>query len=170
MSNEEQVTDEDFYKALVSEDEMGQVIRAHIHIEYQLNELLKLFIPYYEKLEKMENKLEFSQKVHLACALGLKYEALSPLLAIGKLRNDFAHKLSTTLDQGRAKNLYKTLSKNEKEITHKSYIKITRTFSERRMCEFKKLEPADLFVLIAVVMRQMLKAFRMEIEKKVFDQ
>jgi len=170
MSDEEQVTDEAFYKALQSEDEMGQVIRAHIHIEYQLNELLKLLIPDYEILEKMENKLEFFQKAHLACALGLKNEALSPLLAIGRLRNNFAHKLNTTLNHDRAKNLYETLSKNEKEITQQSFISTNKKMPDGKKYEFKNLEPADLFVLIAVCMRQLLKAARIEIEKEVSNQ
>jgi len=170
MSDEEQVTDEDFYKALQSEDELGKVLRAHMHIEYQLNELLKLLIPDYEILEKMENKLEYFQKAHLACALRLKNEALSPLLAIGRLRNIFAHKLNTTLDHGRAKNLYETLSKNEKKVTQLAFRSMNKKMPDEGKFEFKNLEPADLFVLIAVCMRQMLMARRIEIEKDISNQ
>lgn len=166
MSDEEQVTDEDFYKALLSEDELGKVIRTHKHIEYQLKEVLKLLIPDYKILEKMKNKLEYSQRVHLACALGLKNEALSPLLAIGTLRNEFAHQLTPTLNQSRVKDLYKTLSKTEKEVTQQSLISTNKNMPDGKKYEFKKLEPADLFVLIAICLRQLLKAGRIEIEKE----
>ena len=118
----------------------------------------------------MENKLEYFQKAHLACALGLKNEALSPLLAIGRIRNNFAHKLNTTLDLDRVKSLYKTLSKTEKEITQQSLISTNKKMPNGKKLEFKNLEPADLFVLIAVCMRQMLMAGRIEIEKDISNQ
>jgi hypothetical protein len=68
------------------------------------------------------------------------------------------------------KSLYKTLSKNEKKVTQQSLNSTNKKMPNGKKFEFENLEPADLFVLIAVCMRQMLMAGRIEIEKEVSNQ
>ena len=62
-------TIDDFMEVLNGEDELGAVIRAHIHIEALLLELLRLLVKDEGALRKLN--LEFSQSVDLAIALGL---------------------------------------------------------------------------------------------------
>ena len=46
MIDQENTAEDAFLKDLRGEDELGMVIRAHIHIEHPLNELLNMVMPY----------------------------------------------------------------------------------------------------------------------------
>ena len=72
MSNEADPSEHGFVGALFGEDELGVVVRAHIHIEAKLLELLELMVADPKHLERMD--LDFGQRVNLAVALGLKPE------------------------------------------------------------------------------------------------
>ncbi|PLX33590.1 MAG: hypothetical protein C0605_16085 [Hyphomicrobiales bacterium] len=85
-----------FYKLLMGEDELGVVIRSHIFVESVLDELLDQLIPYSRHLSSMN--LSYHQKITLAVAMGLHEELQESLKALGKLRNDFAHKMDMQLD------------------------------------------------------------------------
>lgn len=71
--------DKEFQAALEGDDQLGMVIRAHIHIEAGLNDVLDVLLVSPKHVEKMN--LDFSQKVMLATALGLRPRYQSPLLA-----------------------------------------------------------------------------------------
>jgi len=73
---------DEFIQSLQAEDELGLVVRAHIHIEAKLIDLLSLLAEA-KALEKMG--LDYFQRVHLAVALGLKEEHSKGLLALGTL-------------------------------------------------------------------------------------
>jgi hypothetical protein len=94
--------------ALESEDDLGKVVRGHIHIEHELQQIIFFAAPNPDQLKAFERQ-EFSEKVRLALVLGLKSDLASPLNAAGNLRNKFAHQLDTTLNQEMAKNLVATL-------------------------------------------------------------
>lgn len=85
--------DDVFYLALYAEDELGVVIRAQIHIESSVNDFIE------KKISNLKTirQLRFSQRVELACELGLGADIKQPLKKLGDLRNDFAHKLDTKL-------------------------------------------------------------------------
>jgi len=142
-----------FIEALSGEDELGVVVRAHIHVEAILQQLLDLFVSNPKHLEKMD--LDFAQRVHLAVAIGLKEEYASPLLSLGTLRNAFAHRLDTTLTEGRVNNLYDTLSGNAKTKVHAAYER-TKQQMNRTGPSFSKLGPKERFILISVVLRAVL--------------
>jgi len=73
--------DQQFQHALQGEDELGVVVRAHIHVEAALNALIETVSSNPNYIDKMD--LEYSQKVRLAVALGLLPQYESPLLALG---------------------------------------------------------------------------------------
>ena len=106
MIDQANTAEDAFLKALQGEDELGMVIRAHIHIEHHLNELLNMVIPYPGYLKAMQ--LDYAGKVNLAGATGLRPDIVSPLLALGKLRNQMAHRLGTKITKSRERNFYKT--------------------------------------------------------------
>jgi hypothetical protein len=100
--------------ALTKEDDLGTVVRAHIHIEHELHDFIFFAAPARDHL-KSTDKMEFSEKVTLALVLGLKSNLKPSLNAAGNLRNDFAHKLDMNLGEDRLKNLIATLSPDSKQ-------------------------------------------------------
>jgi hypothetical protein len=93
--------------AVVDQDTLGAVLKGHIHIEHELEEVLTFAAsaPVHLKISSME----FSEKVQLALVLGLNDKLKSPLNALGKLRNKFAHTLDFTLGEEEINNLVATL-------------------------------------------------------------
>lgn len=153
MQNQEDA----FIKVLMGEDELGVVVRAHIHIEARINELLEKMAAHPEYIRKMN--LDYEQLVNLAVALGLKSESARPLKALGTLRNIFAHRLDTSLTKDRVDSLYKTLSTEDKQIAQWVYERTNVQLSMKDApTSLRGLRPKDKFVLIAVAMRAMLLA------------
>ena len=98
---------------LQRQDDLGAIVRAHIHIEHELNDFIYFAAPSPAHVKSME--LDFSKTVRLALVLGLNPNLQSPLNAAGKLRNDFAHRLDMKLGEERMKTLAKTLAPEAKQ-------------------------------------------------------
>ena len=150
-----QSDEDEFQAALQGEDELGLVVRAHIYIEASLNEFLEELSVSIKHIEKM--KLEYSQKVSLAVALGLPPQYESPLLAIGTLRNNFAHKTGTKLTKDRVDNLYASLSSEDKHIVQVAHNRTREQVkTHTKLPTFSKIPPKSQFILIAVSLRALL--------------
>ena len=145
--------DAKFLESLQGEDELGVVLRSHIHIDATLIEFLSVFADT-KALDKMN--LEFSQRVHLAVALGLREEHAKSLLAVGKLRNDFAHQLNTSLTESRIRNLYAALCTSEKTAVQEAYRKTESQLKQHSGKRFQDISAKDQFILIAVAIQSML--------------
>jgi hypothetical protein len=163
MPDDQELTDDEFHDALQQEDQMGLVIRTHLFIEYELNKLLELIIPGKKQLKAMG--LDYFQRANLLCAIAIDDIYLSPLLSLGKIRNEFAHKPNMKLTKGRERNLYESLSPKDKKIVQKVFKSSNESMPPNKRLNFKKLESPDLFILIAVALRAMLISGRREIEK-----
>ena len=148
-----QAFDDAFFKALQSEDELGLVVRAHIHVEAKLSEFLGLLADP-ASLDKMD--LDYSKRVHLAVALGLKHEHAKGLHALGTIRNAFAHRLDSTLSDDRVTNLYKALGPTEKETVQQAYERTETQMKQHEGRKFSDLSPKARFILIAVALRAVL--------------
>lgn len=146
--------DTEFIQVLTGEDELGIVIRAHTHIEASLNELLELMVPYPKFIDEMN--LPYAQKARLACALGVKKQHLPPLLVMGKLRNTFAHSLNAKLTKERVDELYNCLSKDDRTVVHMSYERTKTQMLRERGPDFRKLDPRDQFILMAVSLKALI--------------
>ena len=94
--------------ALRAEDELGKVVRAHIHIEQQLNMLLRLLVK--EPKYLVGAGLTYAKKVDLAAALGMDLQLYSPLKRLGKIRNDFSHEPDHSLTEKDVDTFYDCLS------------------------------------------------------------
>jgi hypothetical protein len=79
-------------EVLRAEDDLGKIVRAHIHIEHELQEVLFLAAPNPTQLKPFD-RMEYSEKVQLALVLGLNAELKPALNATGNLRNKFSHRL-----------------------------------------------------------------------------
>ncbi len=99
---------------LKNEDDLGKVVRAHIHIEHELQDFIFFAAPVPDQLKSFES-IEFTEKVQLALLLGLSPDSKSALNATGRLRNKFAHRLDMRIGEEEAKNLIATLSPSAKQ-------------------------------------------------------
>jgi hypothetical protein len=139
---------------LQGEDELGTVIRGHIHVEAQILRLLEVLVPYPEHLKKV--KLDYAQKVQLTVAMGLKPEQAASLNMLGSIRNRFAHKLERNLTKSDADNLYKSLEAEAKTLVQEAFELTNNQLSSDKSTKFKHLSPRDQFVLIVIALQQML--------------
>lgn len=137
-------------KDLFREDEIGAVIRAHIRLESILIKLVESLITSPKHLNRLN--LDYDSYVNLALALGLD-EDLGPVLhAMGKLRNNFAHKLDTKLDSGVVNNLYQALSNREKQQLQTSFSQMRNENEDlKKVSKISELSPGDQFKIIAVI-------------------
>src|ERR1700736_5708404 len=90
--------------ALQRADDLGKVVRAHLHIEHELSDFIYFAAPNPTEVKEFE-KTEFSQRVKLALLLGLDPQLKSGLNAAAKLRNKFAHRLETKVGKEEVRNL-----------------------------------------------------------------
>jgi hypothetical protein len=151
-----------FFKVVRGEDELGVVVRSHIYVESALVYLLKQLVVDGAYLEKLN--LDYAQRVNLAVALGLKPEHAPPLLALGTIRNAFAHRLNTKLTKDRVDNLYKQFSSADKEILHAIFKRISSNGQLHGVSSLRSLPPKDQFALLAVALRAWLLTATLEIE------
>jgi len=84
-------TEQLFYDDLAREDDLGLVVKAHLHIEHQLAEFIASFMDSSENCDW--SRVGYAAKLELALGLGLPRHLRKPLEAVGKLRNSFAHNL-----------------------------------------------------------------------------
>ena len=144
-----QLTDEMFHEALGAEDELGSVIRVHLHVEYYIDEILSKLVYDTDYLPPL--KLDYSDKVNLICALGVNPKFKTVLIALGSMRNKFAHKPFHKINKSEVNNLYKTLSSTDKEIFQSKYKKLIESHNTK---PYKELDPKDKFILIAIIVRR----------------
>jgi hypothetical protein len=103
-----------FLNSLLTQDDLGLVVRAHLHIEHELREFIISAAPSPGQVKATE--LDFDSTVRLALVLGLDSELKPALNAIGNLRNKFAHRLNMTLGEMLSKNLSETLTSRSLSI------------------------------------------------------
>ncbi|WP_104040651.1 hypothetical protein [Vibrio hyugaensis] len=147
--------DKDFQNALHHEDDLGAVIRVHLHLETYVNKIIDLLVYSPEDLKPIG--LDYFGKVHLIIALGADPQSLKVLLALGRMRNKFAHDLNYKLDRSNVKNLYETLSSDLKEMLQSSHNKARNRSEFQSVDKFEKLSPKSQFILISVFVKIMLE-------------
>ena len=134
----------DFYQSLISEDELGVVIRAHIYVESSINDFIENSVPSPEKLPR----LTYEAKLRLACALGMDEDHFQALKLLGDIRNQFGHNLSAHLSDQKVNELFSKLPESAQTAVMASYAK-TRD-DHPGAPDFQKLSPKDRFVFLSV--------------------
>jgi hypothetical protein len=145
-----------FVSALLAEDELGAVVRSHIYVESRLNEYLDLVTSRPEHLAEIG--LRFRQKVQLACALGFDPDFLKPLVALGELRNKFAHKLNTSLTDTLVDRLYAALPPVGKQAVDASFSRTRAQLKTEGNAKLANLPPRDRFILITLTLERVVFA------------
>jgi len=108
-----------FTDALNSEDDLGMVVRAHIHIEHELREFVTSAAPRPDQVKEMN----FDGTIRLALVLGLDATLKPALNAIGNLRNKFSHRLGMKLGSQEVNDLFAALSPQDKKMVQEIYKK-----------------------------------------------
>ena len=119
VSNEQDARLATFIDALNSEDDLGMVVRAHIHIEHELRDFVTSAAPRPDQV-KFPN---FDGTLRLALVLGLDARLKPALNAVGKLRNKFSHRLGMKLGSQEVNDLFATLSPQHKKMMQEIYKK-----------------------------------------------
>ena len=154
--------DEEFSRHLTAEDELGVIIRAHIHVEASLNEIVVALVPFPDDLPR----LNYEPKLKLACALGLKQDRFQPLKRLGDLRNSFGHRLDATLSDSKVNELYGALCTEDKDLIAAAYKMTNDQRGDSNPPAFDTLPAKDRFVLIAVMLKAFLVAAAHEAREK----
>ena len=149
-----------FYQDLQREDEVGLVLLGHIHIEHQLIELISAVLPYPERCDWQ--KVNYATEVSFAHSCGLPERMRDPLTRIGKLRNEFAHKLDASLSKKSVMALYNGLPDLNRKTLRDSF----EVMGFGRFPGPARLLPRDLLVLVLLNVRQALKAGVLAINRR----
>jgi hypothetical protein len=148
-----------FDKDLAREDDLGSVIRAHIHIESELNTIVETLAPGKEHLRRLG--LDFDQTVTLALVLGFDPTWAPALRALGNLRNKFAHQLHTCLDAPVVNSLYESLSPEGKSCVQATFAALKKDNELLKPASrFVDLDSKGRFQLIAIAIRSGLHAWQ----------
>jgi len=145
----------EFSKRLTEEDELGSVIRAHLHIEFHIDELIAATAPNPDAVQRLN--LDYSGKIGLLSILGYNEKLTKPLQNIGDLRNKFAHRLDFKITKDRMRSLYETLDTQGQQIVHHAYDNTRKNSltSARHPKKMWSLVPKDIFSLLASAIRVM---------------
>ena len=141
-------TDDQFFDSLRGEDELGAVVRAHIHIEARLNQVVEALTPHPKHLPN----LRYEQRLRLAVALGLNDQILAPLKILGDIRNEFGHRLDTKLTQGMVDKLFKSFAPDDSEVVRSAYQTTQSQLPTVTIPPFEKAGARTQFVMIAVAL------------------
>jgi hypothetical protein len=145
---------------LLGEDDLGAVIRVHIRLEQLIGQFVVNLSPHPEHLKRL--KLDYDGLVSLALVLGLKEQWGAPFRALGKLRNDFAHKPDMELTKEAVSNLYKSLGPGDKKRVQNCYIKLRDEYKLAGEAKrYAELSPSDQFKLIGISLWGMAQAMAM---------
>jgi hypothetical protein len=119
MHDSAEETDQNFFRALVVEDQLGFVVKAHINIEHTLRRLIEAAIPYPEHLDI--DQISYAMAIRLAASVGLNSRFKGPLQAFGRLRNKFAHQLNAQITSDEADKLYKSFATEDQRTIQRLY-------------------------------------------------
>lgn len=132
----------DFSTALLGEDELGVIVRAHIYVEAELDKWLKATL---KNADALGDGIEYQMKVRIALAAGLRNDLQHPLNALERLRNKFAHQLGMKLTADDANNFYATFGKRERDSVEDSLKHIGKEGSSHK--EFDPKSRMVVYVL-----------------------
>jgi hypothetical protein len=107
------------FQLLEEDNDLGTVIRAHIHLEHELREFIQAAAP--QPLERELAEYNYARTLRLAMTLGLDPALEAGLIAVGRLRNKFAHRLEMKLTDEEAQQIYSALDSNTQAQTQQAW-------------------------------------------------
>jgi hypothetical protein len=153
---------QEFFDALLGEDDLGVVVRSHIYIESAVNALLDLLIPVPDQLPH----LRYEQRLKLCCAMGMDKTLFPPLIELGNLRNSFGHNINTKLTNGTCSKFFEALSEADQESIAKSYMAALSGSKEALPTSYIELDPKGKLIGIALWLNATLEKMLAEAHRK----
>jgi hypothetical protein len=144
--------DSQFIADLQREDDLGLVVRGHLHIEHQLIELAAARLPFASRIDW--NEISFRAKLEIAYACGLPEDRKKLISSLNSLRNKFAHRLDATIHKADVVGIYNALSSNIRETIKGAHQKMGLGAFPGPA----SLEPRDLLIHLFISARQATKA------------
>ncbi len=141
-------TDRQFRDDLQREDDVGLVLRGHLHVEHQLIELASVLLPFAARCDW--GRISYRAKVEFAHGCGLPEDLKDLLERLGSIRNGFAHTLNASLSKQSILDLYNSLSVRLREGLKVSY----EAMGLGELTSPSSLEPRELLTLIFLIARQ----------------
>jgi hypothetical protein len=149
----------EFAEQLTAEDELGSVVRAHLHIEFHVDQLLAAVAPNPKAVETLA--LSYVGRVRLLNVFGFGNNLTKPLIGLGQLRNKFAHRLNYKLTSQNMRALYDMLDPLGRHIVHHAYDSARAKSAGKHPKKLWSLPPKDIFSLLATTIRaSLLVAYR----------
>ena len=136
--------DKILFNELVKEDNVGLVLRGHLHVEHQLTKYIAEQLPYPERVDW--GKIDFMGKVELALACGLDVDIRPGLERLENLRNMFAHRFDALIDSDWVLVAYNGLPRSVKLEIEAAY----KALGKRMTRSTSTLDTRDLLVLIFI--------------------
>lgn len=155
--------DQQFITDLQREDDVGLVLRGHLHIEQQLVALASLLLPLSSRCDW--SCIPYRAKVEIAHACGLSEDVKLLLIKIGKIRNGMAHSLNAVVSKDVVTNLYNSLSDRLRIGLQECY----EAMRAERFPGPSSVEPRDLLVLILLNARQAAAADAIALERQISE-
>jgi hypothetical protein len=153
--------EDEFIRVLFAEDELGAVVRAHIMIEAQVNEIIEGLVFDSRNLPS----LRFEQRARLMVALGASEDLLGPLTELGRIRNAFGHRLDSKITVAMVDKWFNSFSESDRAMMERANEK-TRTDLGQPPAKLVEHEPKSRFILIAVGLRQILRQMQADLHAR----
>lgn len=109
-------------KDIANEDDLGAVIRGHIRIESLLSRYISAAVIKPEKIEG--RRFEYSARVAISLALGLRDGLQGPLTSLGTIRNGFAHTPEKSISEKDFSDFIASFDKKDKQDFESSWKRI----------------------------------------------
>ena len=140
--------DKEFFDTLSNEDDLGVVVRSHLHIEYKLKKFLEELIPHPDGLNigSLAN-LRYEQLVDLSIAFGIRPNIVSPIKKLGQLRNRFSHELRGNLSKSEIMEFRGTFDSDSLDRLEDLYQSTKSTLSEKPPQNIINLPEKELFII-----------------------
>lgn len=152
-----------FMADLQCEDDVGLVLRGHLHIEHELIALASVPLPFAERCDWV--RIGYRAKVEFAYGCGMPDDLKNLLERLGSIRNGFAHTLNVSLSKQSVLDLYNSLSDRIRDGLKVSY----RAMGLGELAGPSSLETRDLLILIFLTARQATKAAVLALEAERAD-
>ncbi|WP_157085564.1 hypothetical protein [Methylobacterium sp. Leaf99] len=140
-----------FHDTLFKEDDLGLVIRGHIHVENELIEFIKIRLSPPNAVDALS--LGYKEKCKLAKVLGMPRALQAPLSYAGNLRNKFAHNLGVTIGKQEADSFNIALKEHGIEYFQEAYHRIYPTSTKRlNFWNAHDFEPKNRIVISLILL------------------
>lgn len=142
-----------------SESELQIILRGHLYIEREINEMLRMLLV--EPDEILNNRFMFMNKLNLSVALGiLPKEEKHIFRKINDLRNGFAHQLDYVCKEEDIDKIFNSFSKDLKKIS-KNYFNY-----DDELSKLNKLRKVIGVVWVYVRSEHALLPYKLKMNKK----